>query len=151
MNSFTIDFARMDDIDELCELLNELFNIEEDFTPNYEKQKKGLELLIDDENSIIFVARHKNKVIGMCSIQILISTAEGGKVALLEDLVVAKNFRNMGIGTKLLSKVEEFCRKNNLLRISLLADKDNKNALSFYKSKNYNFTNLICLRKHLGE
>jgi RNAse (barnase) inhibitor barstar len=40
MNSFTIDFARMDDIDELCELLNELFNIEEDFTPNYEKQKK---------------------------------------------------------------------------------------------------------------
>jgi len=39
----------------------------------------------------------------MCSIQILISTAEGGKVALLEDLVVAENFRNMGIGTKLLS------------------------------------------------
>jgi len=103
MNSFTIDFARMDDIDELCELLNELFNIEEDFTPNYEKQKKGLELLIKDENCIIFVARHKNKVIGMCSIQILISTAEGGKVALLEDLVVAENFRNMGIGTKLLS------------------------------------------------
>jgi ribosomal protein S18 acetylase RimI-like enzyme len=47
--------------------------------------------------------------------------------------------------------VEEFCRKNNLLRVSLLADKDNKNALSFYKSRNYNFTNLICLRKHLGE
>lgn len=151
MNNITIDYATKKDINELCGLLNELFNIEKDFTPNYKKQKKGIELMLNNKNGIIFVSRYNNKVIGMVSIQILISTAEGGKVALLEDLVVAKNFRNMGIGTKLISKVEEYCRKNDISRISLLADKNNKNAILFYGTKNYNFTDLICLKKHFGE
>ncbi len=159
-NNIIITKATINDINELCNLLNDLFSIEKDFTPNYEKQKKGLLEIINSNNSIIFVAKknfdnknnnNNNKIIGMVSLQILISTAEGGKVGLLEDLIINKNCRNKGIGTKLIKTVEEYCIKNNLLRLSLLSDKNNKNALLFYKSKNYNTTNLICLRKKFGE
>jgi len=104
-------------------------------------------LLLESEDAIVFVARYNGKVVGMCSIQILISTAEGGKVGILEDLVVDRDFRCKGIGTKLLLEAERYCKENGLLRLSLLADKDNIRALEFYKSRGWKFTNLICLRK----
>ncbi|AEF96210.1 GNAT family N-acetyltransferase [Methanotorris igneus] len=148
----TIDTAKKEDIDDMINLLKQLFEIEKDFTPNYEKQRKGLELLLNSKNAVIFVARYNGKVVGMCSIQTLISTAEGGKVGILEDLVVDENFRGKGIGSKLLSEAERYCKeKGGLLRLSLLADKDNKKALEFYKSRGWKFTNLICLRKFFGE
>ena len=145
-----IDTAKKEDIEDMINLLKQLFEIEKDFTPNYEKQKRGLELLLDSKDAIIFVARYNERVVGMCSIQILISTAEGGKVGLLEDLVVDEKFRGKGIGTKLLLEAERYCKENGLLRLSLLADKDNIKALEFYKSKGWKFTNLICLRKFFG-
>ena len=104
-----IDTAKKEDIEDMINLLKQLFEIEKDFTPNYEKQKRGLELLLDREDAVIFVARYNGKVVGMCSIQILISTAEGGKVGLLEDLVVDENFRGKGIGTELLLEAERYC------------------------------------------
>lgn len=87
----------------------------------------------------------------MCSIQTLISTAEGGKVGILEDLIVDKDFREKSIGSKLLSEVEKYCKENNILRLTLLADKDNKGAVGFYNSKNWKFTNLIVLRKFINK
>ncbi|MFU8652882.1 GNAT family N-acetyltransferase [Methanotorris formicicus] len=146
-----IDTAKKEDIDDMINLLKQLFEIEKDFAPNYENQRKGLELLLNNKDAIIFVARYNDKVVGMCSIQTLISTAEGGKVGILEDLVVDENFRGMGVGSKLLLEVERYCKENGLLRLSLLADKDNKKALEFYKSRGWKFTNLICLRKFFGE
>lgn len=44
-------------------------------------------------------------------------------------------------------EAERYCKENGLLRLSLLADKDNTKALEFCKSKGWEFTNLICLRK----
>ncbi|WP_335328909.1 GNAT family N-acetyltransferase [Methanocaldococcus bathoardescens] len=64
-----------------------------------------------------------------------------------DTIVVDEKFRGKGIGSKLLAEAEKYCKENGLLRLSLLADKDNKKALKFYKSKGWKFTNLICLRK----
>lgn len=35
----TIDITKKEDIDDMINLLKQLFEIEKDFTPNYEKQK----------------------------------------------------------------------------------------------------------------
>ncbi|WP_292460251.1 GNAT family N-acetyltransferase [Methanothermococcus sp.] len=145
----TVKTAKEEDIKDMVKLLKELFEIEKDFEPNEEKQRKGLELLLNSENARIFVAKCGNTVVGMCSIQTLISTAEGGKVGILEDLIVDKDFRGKGIGSKLLSEVGKYCKENNILRLTLLADKDNDKAIEFYNSKNWKFTNLIVLRKFI--
>ncbi|WP_048057967.1 GNAT family N-acetyltransferase [Methanothermococcus okinawensis] len=141
--------AKEEDIPHMVKLLKELFEIEKDFKPNEEKQKNGLNLLLNSKNAKIFVAKYNNLVVGMCSIQLLISTAEGGKVGILEDLIVDKNFRGEGIGSRLLSEVEKYCKENNITRLTLLADKDNTKAIKFYNSKNWRFTNLIVLRKFI--
>ena len=89
----------------------------------------------------------ERRVLGMCTVQTLISTAEGGRVGLLEDLVVAADFRRQGIGAKLLAEAVKWAECQGLKRLQLLADKNNEAALSFYENQGWKSTQLVCLRK----
>jgi len=146
----TVRTANPSDIPQLVELLKELFSIEVDFDFDQDKQACGLNLLLNSEKDCILVAEllGDNKVLGMCTVQTLISTAEGGPVGLLEDLVVAADFRHQGIGAKLLAEAVNWAECQGLKRLQLLADKNNLPALNFYQKKGWESTQLVCLRKH---
>ncbi|MDA8078162.1 MAG: GNAT family N-acetyltransferase [Nitrospiraceae bacterium] len=148
---FAIRPARADDIPQMCDFLAELFSIESDFSPDRGKQARGLELLLSNAvgSSIVLVAEKGDEIVGMCSVQALISTAEGGPVGLLEDLVVKKDHRGKGIGKRLLSEILGWCAGKNISRIQLLADVDNERALNFYAGNGWADTNLVCMRKML--
>jgi ribosomal protein S18 acetylase RimI-like enzyme len=145
----TVRIAKPSDIPKLVELLKELFTIEADFDFDQEKQAHGLNLLLNSEKDCILVAEllSDNKVLGMCTVQTLISTAEGGPVGLLEDLVVAADFRHHGIGAKLLAEAVNWAECQGLKRLQLLADKNNLPALNFYEKQGWESTQLVCLRK----
>ena len=140
--------ARPSDINQITELLKELFSIEEDFTFNETAQRQGISMMLDDkEKCCIMVAASEKQVIGMCSAQLLVSTAEGGVVALIEDMVIAKPYQSQGMGKRLLLSMEQWAYKKKAKRIQLLSDKNNINALGFYKKQKWAATQLICLRK----
>jgi N-acetylglutamate synthase-like GNAT family acetyltransferase len=102
---FLIRKANHRDVEHLLDLLKDLFSKEADFTFHEVKQRRGLEMILDnDQSSCITVAELDGQVIGMCSAQILISTAVGGKAAMIEDVVVQENYRGCGVGRKLLSR-----------------------------------------------
>lgn len=145
---YHIRAATSADIDGLVPLLKELFSIEADFNFNEALQRKGLEIMLkESRNRCITVAVSHEKVIGMASIQTLISTAEGGMVGLVEDLIVNKEWRGRGIGRQLLKFLETWAAQKSLKRIQLLADIENTPALEFYKRLNWSKTQLICLHK----
>jgi len=146
--SAVIRKAEPSDINQMTKLLKELFSLEEDFTFNEAAQRQGLFMLLDDhEKCCIMIAESEKQVIGMCSAQLLLSTAEGGTAALIEDMVVAKTYQGEGIGKKLLLSMEKWAYKKKAKRIQLLADKNSINALEFYKKQKWAGTQLICLRK----
>jgi len=149
LTMITLRTAKPSDIPQLVELLKELFTIEADFDFDEDKQARGLNLLLKSEKDCILVAEllSDNKVLGMCTVQTLISTAEGGPVGLLEDLVVAAEFRHQGIGAKLLVEAVNWAECQGLKRLQLLADKNNLPALNFYQKQGWNSTQLVCLRK----
>ena len=91
----TFRFAGPGDIPRLCDLLSELFSLESDFSPDREKQERGLSLLVNDQPgaSLILVAVAAETVIGVATIQTLVPTAEGGRVGLVEDVIVDERFR----------------------------------------------------------
>ncbi|PLX45907.1 MAG: GNAT family N-acetyltransferase [Deltaproteobacteria bacterium] len=150
--SLTTRPATEADASQMATLLSELFSIERDFTPERDKQLKGLLLLISaGDASKVFVAEDDGPVVGMVTGQILVSTAEGGPVALIEDLIVEKNSRGTGVGAHLLKEVEEWAKSKGASRLQLLAYKDNGPAEKFYKDSGWVKTNLICLRKTGGE
>jgi ribosomal protein S18 acetylase RimI-like enzyme len=144
----TIRTAQSSDIPQLVELLKELFAIEADFDFDQTKQACALNLLLNSEKDRVLVAElPDNRVLGMCSVQTLISTAEGGPVGWLEDLIVAADFRHQGIGEKLLSEAVYWAESRGLKRLQLLTDKENRPALNFYQKQGWQSTQLICLRK----
>lgn len=141
--------ATKDDIPVMAELLHELFAIEVDFTPDFAAQSEGLRLLIERESTEIFVAEVQDKVVGMCSVQIHVSTAKGREVGVVEDVVIDVDYRGQGLGAALLRRLEEWSVQRGLTRLQLLADQDNHPALGFYRRQGWHPTNLTSWMKHL--
>jgi GNAT superfamily N-acetyltransferase len=149
--NITIRPACSEDIPQLCELLSDLFARETDFEPDERRQTRGLKLLVHDKSgrSIVLVAVSHDEIIGLCTVQTVVSTAEGGPVGLVEDVTVRADRRGHGIGSRLLTEAIIWSKTRNLSRLQLLADRENGPALAFYTSCSWNSTSLICLRKHL--
>ncbi|MCL7486724.1 MAG: GNAT family N-acetyltransferase [Desulfobulbaceae bacterium] len=143
----TIRPAVPEDIDALIPLLAILFSIEEDFVFNEGLQRRGLQMMIDNERRRILVAETNGKIIGMCSGQQTISTAEGGPALLVEDVIIHAEYRGLGIGRRLMEKVAEWGKMKGASRLQLLTDRNNTQALKFYTKLGWQATELICLRK----
>jgi GNAT superfamily N-acetyltransferase len=144
----SIRTARPEDISRLSELLDELFRIESDFEPDIEKQVKGLNMLLTDPagTSFVLVAVAQGQIIGMATVQALVSTAEGGRVGLVEDVVIDSSYRCRGVGTMLLARLIDCARGNKFIRLQLLADRTNHVAVDFYRSRGWSATSLNCMR-----
>lgn len=141
--------AGLEDIEALIGLLEELFTVEADFEFEEETQRRGLKILLDGcgKHRCVRVAESKNLIVGMATVQTLISTAEGGVAGLVEDVVVREDRRGEGIGSQLLRSIEDWAEKRGVCRLQLLADKNNSTAIEFYKNHQWDHTELICLRK----
>ncbi len=139
--------ATHEDLETLAALLAALFSLEEDFAVDGERQRCGLKMMLNNGRGRILVAEAADgTVVGMCSGQLTISTAEGGPAVLVEDMVVREDRRGQGIGEKLLDALGAWARENQAGRLQLLADRNNESALGFYACLGWEKTNLICLR-----
>jgi GNAT superfamily N-acetyltransferase len=87
----------------------------------------------------------------MCTAQIVISTAEGGRAAWVEDVVVRRDLHGSGIGRRLLDAVSTWAKRHDISRLQLLADAENAAALNFYRRLDWQTTRMICLRQRPGE
>ncbi|HEX9020683.1 MAG TPA: GNAT family N-acetyltransferase [Nitrospirota bacterium] len=147
----TIRAAKPEDIPQMGDLLTDLFTIELDFSPDIERQTRGLSMLITDTSgsSLVLVAVNEENLVGMATVQTLVSTAEGGQVGLVEDVIEDSRFRCRNIGTLLLDGLVSWSRKKKLTRLQLLADRENHQALNFYSSRGWDTTRLVCLRNKL--
>lgn len=145
----TIRPATIEDLHSLTALLEILFTIEEDFQIDRERQHRGLQMMLANHQACILVAENHKEVVGMCTGQLTISTAEGGQSLLLEDVVVMDKHRHKGIGKLLVDNITAWARARNVSRLQLLADKNNQAALRFYENIGWQKTQLICLRKYI--
>jgi ribosomal protein S18 acetylase RimI-like enzyme len=142
--------ARIGDVEPLTRLLQELFTIETDFTPDTARQRAGLKRLMKEAGAVILTAASCGEVVGMCTVQTVISTAEGGPAGIVEDLIVARKARRQGTGQALLEAAERWAEGRGLTRLQLLAEFDNEAALRFYFKTGWQKTGLIGLRKMLN-
>lgn len=130
--------AQLSDLPALSALLTLLFSQEHEFTPDTAAQQQGLSVILQQPDSgRILVARCEGQVIAMVSLLFTISTALGGRVALLEDMVVKPAYRGQGIGSQLLNYALTFASTQQVLRMTLLTDHDNIAAQNFYKQHGF--------------
>jgi len=85
----------------------------------------------------------------MVSILFTVSTAEGGRAAWLEDMVVHPDWRGRKIGGQLLHEAINRVRAAGCTRITLLTDSTNRAAIQFYEQAGFIRSGMIPLRLHL--
>jgi GNAT superfamily N-acetyltransferase len=86
----------------------------------------------------------------MINLLITISTAEGGFVLILEDLIVHKDHRGQGYGSRLLEHALEYARAKDFLRITLLTDKLENSARSFYEQHGFQQSGMVPMRYYFS-
>lgn len=151
MEDLHIEQGTLEDLPQLSDLLNDLFTQEGDFVPNRARQIRGLRLILEQPNrGRIFVLRHNSMIVGMINLLFTISTAEGGFVVVLEDVIVREDYRGQGFGDKLLTHAIEYARKKDFLRITLLTDRLNADGQRFFKAHGFFESKMIPLRLMLG-
>ena len=147
MSEVVIEPAISEDLDELSNLLGELFTEESDFRPDKQKQLHGLRLIFEQPSrGRVFVLRRDRSIVGMINLLFTISTAEGGFVILLEDLVIHKNYQDQGYGSQLLEYAINFAREKNFLRITLLTDRPEIRSQNFFRRHGFHDSAMVPMR-----
>ena len=142
-----IEPATEADLDELSEMLGELFAQEGDFRPDKDKQLRGLRLIFEQPSrGRVFVLRQNGAIVGMINLLFTISTAEGGFVILLEDLVIHKKYQGKGYGRRLLQHAIDFAKQKNFLRVTLLTDRPENVAQEFFRHHGFVESSMIPMR-----
>lgn len=149
MSNTRIEPATEEDLPALAELLYDLFTHESDFRPDQVKQMRGLRLIIEQPNrGRIFVLRSNpmDKLMGMMNLLFTISTAEGGFVMILEDLIICQEHRGQGYGTELLNYALDFARKKDFRRITLLTERLDEPSKHFFHAHGFHESSMVPMR-----
>ena len=143
-----VEPATIEDLPALTALVMELFAISGDFSPDRSVQEKGLQLILEQPNrGRIFVLRNNHRIFGMVNLLFTISTARGGFVLLMEDVVVHPAHRGQGYGTMLLKHVMDFAKQKNFKRITLLTDKISEESQEFFRKNGFEHSSMIPMRR----
>jgi len=149
-NDVRVEPATVDDLPLLVQLLVALFEEEQDFVPDAARHEAGLRMILENpRGGRILVVRNDHTVIGMVNLLFTISTAIGGMVLLMEDVIVHPAHRGQGYGSLLVSYAEKFAREKGFKRITLLTDKISAESQRFFQRHGYVFSNMIPMRLHL--
>ena len=147
--TITVRPARISDLPVLVDLLCQLFSIETDFEVRPDRHGRGLRLLMGAARSgraYVAVAERQKEVVGMATVQAVVSTAEGAPSGWIEDVIVRKDLRGWGIGTSLMAAIAQWAQAKGIARLQLLADHRNRLALTFYSQLHFQSTHMVCLR-----
>lgn len=87
------------------------------------------EQLAEEYNQFHFVAKKEELIIGVIVMQILPQ-----KVAKMRQVAIDEDFQKMGVGTKMITHIEEWCKSKGLCKITLHA---REKAIPFYQKLNY--------------
>ncbi len=108
----------------------------EDFDPPLEQEEQWIRSFLENENSLLLIARQGGKILGNIDIT-------GGKREIIKHTAaigmgLLKEWRNTGLGTALLNKGIEWAMKNPLLEILWLqVFADNAAAIAIYKKAGF--------------
>ena len=142
-----VETATIEDLRDLVGLVMELMDLQGDFDPDQGAQTKGIRLILEGPSrGRIFVLRSEERIIGMVNLLFTISTAVGGFVILMEDVVVHPDHRDQGYGSMLVQHVIDFARQKDFKRITLLTDKLSAESQDFFRKHGFDYSNMIPMR-----
>jgi GNAT superfamily N-acetyltransferase len=134
MAGIVIRFAKSKDFDGIFGLLEQLWDYKK---LNKPRVKKAFLASISEKNHKAFIATKSGRIEGYAGTTIHNNLWQAGKMCHLNELVVDKDARGTGIGSRLLKHVESYARKNKCRGIDLESAMRRKRTHKFYNARKY--------------
>ncbi|MEM1508559.1 MAG: GNAT family N-acetyltransferase [Thermofilaceae archaeon] len=140
-----IEFDRVMSWPFVSEKVKKLLSYDE-YARRHEELVKQL-YLSNSENFIRFAVNEEGKVIGAVWAGIKVDSVDFIPICYIYDMEVSEDFRGHGIGTALLSAVEEFCRLKGIERMALTTTVENTEAIKWYRRKGFTISRVYMQKK----
>lgn len=121
------------DIDLFIELIcvfEDVFEMESLVVP----EKAYLENLLSRSDFIVFVAIKENKVVGGLTSYVLRQYYSKKPLVYIYDLAIETRFQRKGIGTHLISSLNNYSKEKGFEEVFVQANKVDEYAIDFYRS-----------------
>jgi ribosomal protein S18 acetylase RimI-like enzyme len=124
------------DVIKLMEQLGEVIATGENFLPG-EIKKMFLEMENFSQVYLNLIAEIDNQVVGFISLIFYKTFFHTGGTALINELIVEKNLRGVGVGRKLIEEAVKEAKKRGMDEIEVGTEKTNLDAQSFYRKAGF--------------
>ena len=125
--------TKLEDLDGVFELLNELYENKIEYSEFAKKYKESLE----NSNYYEIVAIEKNKVVGVLISRVINMLAKKKNILFIDDLIVNENCRNTGIGKLLIQTATTYAISRDCGALELTSMIQNINAHRFYENNGF--------------
>ena len=130
--------TKISDLAQLPNLYRQNYMGETSAETNISGMIKKFKMLSKNKDYIFVSAIEGNTLVGFCEGVLNYEIIENQKPVLtIWNMRVMTEFRNKGIGTKLMELLENFAKENNAVGIFLGCDFENKMGQAFYKHLGY--------------
>ena len=135
MEGIIIRKANESELPIIVELMKELIDSMDDVEDfDIDIVSENCRSLLGDVNSSIMIAEIDGLVVGVIKFSTRKTFLHSGLSGLIDELVVAKNYRGKGIGKQLICAVTEKCKQLGCCEVEVSTEFTNTNAMKFYKS-----------------
>lgn len=118
-----------------------------DLNWTYGKGKKYFSDRIKSKNSLVEVAEYENKIIGYSCGSLVGSFIRKGIHAEMEDSIIEKDFRRMGIGSVFVKNFLKWCKTKKVNFISVVITAQNEPSINFVKKLGFKEYTVIMEKK----
>ena len=148
MKDIRISLASKEDATQITVLTGELLNEIMSAVDNYlflfdiEQAKDMTTELIEKNIYHVFIAFYKNEIVGFISLQEHYALYVGGRYGTISEFYVEPEYRSLGIGNALLSKVKLHASKKKYRRVEVTTPPlpEFEKSLHFYQSQGFEIT-----------
>lgn len=101
--------------------------------PAVEKVHQLIEMLLEKEEGIQFVAEKAGKLIGFTTLYFTYNTTRADKITVMNDLYVVEEERGTGAAKALFKAAESYTKEHGYFHMSWVTAPDNHRAQRFYE------------------
>lgn len=147
MRNISLILAELADIDIILKFIQELYE-HEDIRFDESMARTALEQLIQDDSlGYAWLIYGGDEVIGYVVLTLGYSLEFAGRDALIDELYILEEYRGVGVGTKVLEFLTEFCNSLGIKAIHLVVERKNNTAHSLYRKMGFEDCNRDIMTK----
>ena len=102
-----------------------------------EKQTKLINGMKNNKSAFVLFAIINDQIVGMVTCFVNFSTFKAKPYLNIQDFIIFKEFRGIGIGKELMGRCIHIARKRDYCKITIGVRDDNLPAMNFYKSLDF--------------